>query len=133
MPSLNKNLNKNHGHGIRPPHNIVTIINFYIAGPPRRLIMLTNLGPSKRFITITISGSSRKIIIFTSYRSIKSHGHGPRSPIKMLTIAPNQSKPYCIEGHIISKVILISHHIWGHLLTRKTGRGIMVKIIYKLG
>ena len=81
--------------------------NDYISGPPGRLIMLTSSGPSKRFITITISGSSRKIIIITSYRSIKNHGHGPRSPIKMLTIAPNQSKPYCIKGHIKSKVIPI--------------------------
>ena len=58
------------------------VINFYITGPPKRLIMLTSSGPSKRLITITISGSSRKIIIFTSYRSIKSHGHGPRPPHK---------------------------------------------------
>ena len=116
-------------------------INFYNSGPPRRLITFIISGPPntykfryfKEIHNYKISGSSRIIINFASYRSIKSHRPGPRSPIKMLTIAPSQSKLYCIEGHIISKVILISQHIWGHLLTRKTGRGIMVKIIYKLG
>ena len=37
----------------------MVLINFYIAGPPKRLLILTTSGPSKRFITN--SGSSRTI------------------------------------------------------------------------
>ena len=39
----------------------MVLINFYIAGPPKRLLILTTSGPSKRFITN--SGSSRTISI----------------------------------------------------------------------
>ena len=93
------------------------IINLYDLGPPRRLITFIISGPPnaykfrsfKEIHNYKISGSSRIIIIFASYRSIKSHRPGPRSPIKMLTIAPSQSKLYCIEGHIKSKVIPIFH------------------------
>ena len=73
----------------------MVLINFYIAGPPKRLLILTTSGPSKRFITN--SGSSRTISI------LQVIGHRTdiqtekvKTGIQVRTAkAPGKSRPIC--------------------------------------